>query len=59
LDFSNRAGVIETLKKRKKGIFKEIPLPDYLLKDLKFYIQDLLILQEKSQELWNFSLRIS
>ena len=38
LDFSNKAVVIETLKKRKRGIYREIPLPDFLLEDLKTYI---------------------
>ncbi|PTX58563.1 phage integrase family protein [Kordia periserrulae] len=54
LDFSNKTVVLETLKKRKRGIYREIPLPDFLLNDLKSYVQ---FKGKKSQYLWQFSLR--
>lgn len=56
LDFSNKAVVLETLKKRKRGVFREIPLPDFLLEELKLYVKDL-ALDQSSQTLWHFSLR--
>lgn len=53
LDFSNKTVIIETLKKRKRGIYREIPLPDFLLDALKEYLRDI----ENSTNLWPFSLR--
>lgn len=57
IDFSNRSVVIETLKKRKRGVFREIPLPDFLLENLELHIKDLCIKNENSSRLWYFSLR--
>lgn len=57
LDFSNKAVVIETLKKRKRGIYREIPLPDFLLEDLKTYINGKKQRNKSSSKLWWFSLR--
>lgn len=57
LDFSNKTVVLETLKKRKRGVYREIPLPDFLLATLKTYINDIKCKDEKPQCLWVFSLR--
>ncbi len=38
IDFSNKTVIIQTLKRRKKGIYRQVPLPDFLLKELKLYI---------------------
>ncbi|MGH1384303.1 tyrosine-type recombinase/integrase [Kordia sp.] len=54
LDFSNKTVVLETLKRRKRGIYREIPLPDFLLDDLNSYIK---FRGEKQPFLWSFSLR--
>lgn len=56
IDFSNKTVVIETLKKRKRGIYREIPLPDFLLKDLEYYISKIEY-QKEGTQLWQFSLR--
>ena len=56
LDFSNKTVVIETLKKRKRGIYREIPLPDPLLEDLETYINGIEY-KKDSHCLWSFSLR--
>lgn len=55
IDFSNGTVIIETLKKRQRGIYREIPIPDFLLKDLKGFIENLHL--SKDQRLWRFSLR--
>lgn len=34
VDFGQKAIVIETLKKRQSGIFRAVPVPDFLLNDL-------------------------
>lgn len=55
IDFSNKTVVIETLKKRKSGIYREIPLPNFLLDTLKLHVANL---HGKDQScLWEFSLR--
>ncbi len=54
IDFSNKAVVIETLKRRRKGIYREVPLPDGLLMDLQVYVQNL---DNEAAFLWSFSLR--
>lgn len=57
IDFSNQTVVIETLKRRKRGIFREIPLPDLLLEILNTYINNMSSNQEEFLCLWKFSLR--
>ena len=57
IDFSNKTVVIETLKKRKRGIYREIPLPDFLLKDLEIYIHHKKQGDENPSKFWEFSLR--
>ncbi len=55
IDHSNKTIVFETLKKRRKGIYREIPVPDSLLDGLSIFIKN----GEKTEEnrLWDFSLR--
>jgi integrase/recombinase XerD len=55
IDFSNKTIVFETIKRRKKGVYREIPIPSFLLEDLRIYIQN----NEGNDSgcLWNFSLR--
>ncbi|NQZ75037.1 MAG: site-specific integrase [Ekhidna sp.] len=55
IDLSNRTIIIESLKKRKRGIFREIPLPDELLHELEVYCKDQGL--QKDDSLWPFSLR--
>jgi len=55
LDYSNKTIVIETLKKRKKGIFREIPVPSFLLDQLQVFTNDKGISDNSC--LWLFSLR--
>ncbi|WP_299111455.1 tyrosine-type recombinase/integrase [uncultured Winogradskyella sp.] len=57
IDFSNKTVILETLKRRKKGIFREIPLPLFLLNILEIYIQDLYGKFTKNEPLFLFSLR--
>lgn len=53
IDFSNETVVIETLKKRQRGVFREIPLPIHLLYELEKYIGAL----NGRKALWLFSIR--
>lgn len=55
VDYSNKTLVIETLKKRKKGIYREIPVPSFLLDELQSFIQRKGI--NDNIPLWDFSLR--
>ncbi|MDW3191274.1 MAG: site-specific integrase [Cytophagales bacterium] len=55
IDFSNQAVIIESLKKRQKGVYREIPLPDFLLNDLMTYIEQKQL--SSGSCLWPFSLR--
>lgn len=57
IDFSNESIVIETLKKRKRGIYREILLPDHVLSDLKCHVSQFENEGENPQSLWNFCLR--
>lgn len=58
IDFAAGAVVIETLKQRKPGVFRQIPLPDEYLKDLNL-VFDLKALQKKRDKLedriWSWS----
>ena len=58
IDFSNKTVIIQTLKRRKKGIFRQVPLPDFLLHDLKSYISTRAVHHQYSgNRLWFFSTR--
>ncbi len=56
IDFSNKSVVLETLKRRRKGVYREVPIPDYLIADLYVYIN---AMDDTSACLWTFSLRTS
>ena len=54
IDLSNGTIIIECLKKRQKGIYREIPLPQPLLNELYKFARK----QERKRGcLWPFSLR--
>ncbi|WP_339608495.1 site-specific integrase [uncultured Roseivirga sp.] len=55
IDISNGTVIIESLKKRKKGVFREIPIPDFLLENIQRYAETLKPQIEEC--LWWFSLR--
>lgn len=48
VDFSEKTIIIETLKQRKQGVFRVIPLPSEIFEDLKLHSQD-------SNVIWPFS----
>ncbi|SNR94976.1 Phage integrase family protein [Dokdonia pacifica] len=56
IDFANKTVVLETLKRRRKGIYREIPLPAYLLNDLHKFV-DSYKSSQNSSRLFSFSLR--
>lgn len=35
MDFESKAAIIETLKKRRKGVFRQVPLPDKFLNEIE------------------------
>lgn len=53
IDFENKSIVLGTLKRRKKGVYREIPIPNHLLDELGDYIQSF----EHKPSVWIFSLR--
>lgn len=55
IDAPNGTVVIESLKKRRRGIYREIPLPGFLLKDVEGYLQTMQ--RHTGTSLWSFSLR--
>lgn len=58
IDFSNKSVTLRTLKRRRADVFRQIPLPDALLEDLKTYINRLA--RQNSEEaagMWHFSIR--
>jgi len=55
IDKTNGTVIIESLKKRKKGIFREIPIPDSLLEKIQRYAEELRL--QIKECLWWFSLR--
>ncbi|GLB54172.1 hypothetical protein NBRC110019_32130 [Neptunitalea chrysea] len=57
IDQANKTVVLETLKKRKRGIYREIPLPVTILKQLESYIHKLVCENQSVISLWSFSLR--
>ncbi len=54
VDFSNKAIVLETLKRRSKGVYREVPIPDCLIADLQTYTN---AMDDETVRLWAFSLR--
>lgn len=58
IDISNKTVIIQTLKRRKKGIYRQVPLPDFLLHDLNAYIDTRSAHSRYSpNQLWFFSTR--
>jgi len=55
IDTSNGTVIIESLKKRKKGVFREIPIPDSLLENILCHGKTMRL--QIKQCLWCFSLR--
>lgn len=55
IDVSNMTVVFETLKKRKKGVYREIPIPAFLLEELQTFAEKSEIVGGSC--LWGFSLR--
>jgi len=55
IDFANETIVFETLKRRQKGVYREIPVPSFLLEELRLFMQS--NRDNDSGHLWNFSLR--
>lgn len=53
IDFSEKVVIFESLKKRKKGIYRQVPLPPYLLKVLLTKTKNL----SDSTRLWTYSRR--
>ena len=52
-DFDNRVVVVESLKKRRRGLYREIPLPSSLLGQMKDWIESLDI--SPGTRLWSWS----
>ncbi len=57
IDIANGTVVMETLKKRQRGFYREFPLPDHLLRDLREYVGNYRYSDESASPLWTFSLR--
>ena len=51
VDLSQKAIVFETLKQRRRGVFRAVPVPDDLISLLKGLVADV----ESSARVWNFS----
>lgn len=51
IDFTEQALVFETLKRRKRGCFRSVPIPDKLLEQLG----ELAISTESDSRVWNWS----
>lgn len=58
IDFSNKSVIIQTLKRRRKNVFRQIPLPDFLLEELKMFIEKFdTPIPEIENSIWRFSTR--
>ena len=53
IDISNKAVTIRTLKRRRRNVFRQVPLPDSLLTDLNHYISTI----GDEPLLWRFAVR--
>jgi integrase/recombinase XerD len=51
IDVSERNAVIETLKRRKNGVFRSIPIPDKFVRLLQEVYED----SETAERIWRFS----
>ncbi|MEM6772174.1 MAG: site-specific integrase, partial [Bacteroidota bacterium] len=54
IDFANQSVTVRTLKRRRADVFRQIPLPDFLLKDLSGHLTSL---ENGQNQLWSFSSR--
>jgi integrase len=55
IDFEEKLLVVESLKKRKTGIYRQIPLPKFLLKALNTYFQTRV--NSTEEKIWKWSRR--
>ena len=53
IDFAHGIVIIESLKKRKKGIFRAVPLPEEYLDSLKIYLEQ----NHIDKRIWEFTRR--
>ena len=51
LDLSERALIFETLKRRHRGMFRAVPMPDFLVKS----IQQLVVGKKPTARIWDYS----
>jgi integrase len=51
IDFANKSVAIRTLKRRRNDVFRQIPLPDALMTDIRNYIKAM----GKCDQLWRFA----
>lgn len=58
IDFSNKSIILRTLKRRRNDLFRQVPLPEFLLNDLKLYLEHCdEHTFEKNNSIWSFSTR--
>lgn len=60
VDFVDKTVIIRSLKKRRKGVYRQIPLPDCYLIILKAFVDDrakLDFINSQKLSLWSFSTR--
>lgn len=58
IDYSSKVIVVRTLKQRKNNVYRQIPLPDFLLNDLRLYLEHCdEHTFEKNNSIWSFSTR--
>ena len=58
IDFSNGTVTIRTLKQRKEGVFRQVPIPGFLLDNLRVYIDNRAAHPRYERDrLWYFSTR--
>ncbi|WP_064967628.1 tyrosine-type recombinase/integrase [Tenacibaculum ovolyticum] len=54
IDSSNKSIVIESLKKRKKGVYRSVPIPDTLLDYLNL-VHEIKRSRKKNDKVWNIA----
>ena len=58
IDFFDKSVIIQTLKRRRKDVFRQIPLPEFLLEELGKHIEQLdYQCSEIENSIWSFSTR--
>lgn len=53
IDFGQKLVIIESLKKRRRGVFRALPLPEIYLKTLNSYLQQ----KQAKKRVWEFTRR--